>query len=170
MKIFLVGMMGSGKSYWMDRIGRKLKLAKYDLDHLVEGVEDRSIQQVFNESGEAHFRKIESAVLRSFSDKDDFILATGGGTPCFYENMDWMNEQGITIWLDEATNILAERLIPEKAHRPLIAHLSNEALAAYLEAKKEERTTFYSKAKYKLSGDEINEKNLLALLNKTIVP
>jgi shikimate kinase len=166
MKIFLVGMMGSGKNYWMDRLGRKLKLPKYDLDHLIEGVEDRKIQQIFGESGEDHFRKMESLVLRWFSDKDDFILATGGGTPCFYENMDWMNEQGITIWLDEATAILAERLIPEKAHRPLIAHLSNENLAAYLDAKKEEREIFYSKAKYKLSGDEITEENLLSLLNK----
>jgi shikimate kinase len=166
MKIFLIGMMGSGKSYWMDKLGQKLKLHRYDLDQLVEEDEGRSIREIFEESGEDHFRKIESAILKRFSDKDDFILATGGGAPCYFDNMEWMNKEGITIWLDEDTDALVERLIPEKAHRPLISHLDNDQLKKYLEQKKEERKRFYSRAKFTLTGEAINEKNMLSLIKE----
>lgn len=166
MKVFLIGMMGSGKSYWMDRLAKKIKLPRYDLDTLIENVEDRNIQQIFNESGEEHFRKMESIVLKWFGDKDEFILATGGGTPCFFNNIDWMNEQGITIWLDESIDVLTERLIPEKIYRPLIAHLSNDELKKYLEGKREERKKFYSKAKFTLAENNITEKNLLSLIKE----
>jgi shikimate kinase len=166
MKIFLIGMMGSGKTYWMDKLGRKLKLPRYDLDRLIEGVEDRNIRQIFEESGEEHFRKMESIVLKWFADKDDYILSTGGGTPCYFDNMEWMNNEGLTIWLDENIESLVERLIPEKVHRPLISHLNPAALKSYLEKKKEERMAFYSKAKFTLSGEAINEKNLLSLVKQ----
>lgn len=159
-------MMGSGKSYWMNRLAKKLKLPKYDLDLLIEGVEDRTIQQIFKESGEEHFRKMESIVLKWFADKDEFILATGGGTPCFYNNMEWMNNEGLTIWLDEPTGALVERLMPERSHRPLIEKLSEEKLQSYLEEKKEQRKVFYSQAKIILCGNEISEANLLSAIKK----
>lgn len=166
MKIFLIGMMGSGKSYWKDRLAKKLKLPKYDLDQLIEDVEDRTIQQIFEESGEDHFRKMESIVLKWFADKDEYILATGGGTPCFFDNMDWMNSQGITIWLDEDIDVLAERLIPEKAHRPLISELSDKKLKEFLEQKREERKSFYSRAQLTLQEKEISETNLLSMIKE----
>jgi len=159
-------MMGSGKSYWKDRLARKLNLPKYDLDNLIEGVEDRTIQEIFKESGEAHFRKMESIVLKWFADKDDFILATGGGTPCFFDNMDWMNSQGITIWLDENIDTLIQRLLPEKAHRPLIAKLSDKKLRAYLLEKHEERKPFYSKARHIVSEKELSEARLLSIIKQ----
>jgi shikimate kinase len=166
MKIFLIGMMGSGKNYWMNKISGKLKLQKYDLDQLIEGVEDRSIQQIFKESGEEHFRKMESIVLKWFEDKDDFILATGGGTPCFYDNIDWMNAQGLTIWLDEPIDALAKRLVPEKTHRPLISKMSDKNIKTFLRNKIEERDSFYKKAKYRLSGETINEQHLLSIIKE----
>jgi shikimate kinase len=164
MKIFLIGMTGSGKSYWMDILAKKTRLPKYDLDLLVEGVEDRSIAQIFKESGEEHFRKMESIVLKWFGDKDEFLLATGGGTPCFFDNMEWMNQHGLTIWLDEPIDLLLERLIPEKKHRPLIAKLSNKKLRTWLEDKAAERNLIYSQAKFRLRGAEITEANLLSLI------
>jgi shikimate kinase len=164
MKIFLLGMTGSGKSYWKDIIAKRIRIPKYDLDHLVEGVEDRSIMQIFKESGEEHFRKMESIVLKWFADKDQFILATGGGTPCFLDNMEWMNNHGLTIWLDEPVDLLLERLVPEKNQRPLIAKLSNKRLRNWLAEKTEERRHFYSQAKLKLSGQDITEENLLAMI------
>jgi shikimate kinase len=166
MKIFLIGMMGSGKTFWMDRLGRKLKLPRYDLDKLIEGVEDRTIRQIFEESGEEHFRKMESIVLKWFADKDEFILSTGGGTPCYFDNIDWMNQEGLTIWLDENINVLAERLTPEKAHRPLISHLDEDGLIEFLKYRRQERLPFYSKAKLTLREDDINEKNLLSLIKQ----
>ena len=164
MKIFLVGMMGSGKSYWMDRLAKKLKIPRYDLDHLIEKVEDRSIQQIFEESGEEHFRKMESIVLKWFADKDEFILAIGGGAPCFHNNMEWMNKEGLTIWLDEPTDALIQRLVPEKTHRPLISALNDNELYSYLEEKKTERRKFYGQAKFIVSGNDINEAYLLSLI------
>ncbi len=166
MKIFLIGLMGSGKSYWTDRLSRKLRLQRYDLDKLVEGVEDRTISRIFEESGEAHFREMESIVLKWFGDRDEFILATGGGTPCFHNNMEWMNEEGLTIWLDESTDTLVERLSQEQNHRPLIAGLSEKELKAYLDEKKAERRLFYEKAKVILPGDQITEKKLLSLIKE----
>ena len=166
MKIFLIGMMGCGKSYWMNKLSGKLKLPKYDLDQLIESVEDRSISQIFKESGEDHFRKMESIILKWFADKDEFILATGGGTPCYHNNIDWMNEQGITIFLDEPIDVLVERLIPEKKHRPLILKLNDKKLNTYLQEQKEERKKFYTKAKYSLQGDAITENNLMSLIKQ----
>jgi shikimate kinase len=166
MKIFLIGMMGCGKSYWMNKLSGKLKMPRYDLDQLIEAVEDRSIAEIFKESGEDHFRKMESIVLKWFADKDEFILATGGGTPCYHNNMDWMNEQGITIFLDEPIDLLMERLLPERSNRPLIARLTDKKLRTYLEEKRDERNSFYSKAKYSLSGDAITEHNLLTLIKE----
>ncbi len=159
-------MMGCGKSYWMNKLSGRFKVPKYDLDQLIENVEDRTIPQIFKESGEDHFRKMESIVLKWFADKDEFILATGGGTPCYHNNMDWMNEQGITIFLDEPIDVLADRLTPEKRHRPLISKLSDKKLKSYLEEKINERNAVYTKAKYVLKGDDISEQNLLSLINK----
>jgi shikimate kinase len=166
MKIFLIGMMGSGKSFWTDKLARKLRLPKYDLDSLIQNVEDRSIQQIFDESGEEHFRKMETIVLKWFADRDEYILATGGGTPCFNDNMQWMNQEGLTIWLDETVQALLKRLIPEKSHRPLISKLSDKQLERYLAEKKEERRSFYSQAQFTLSGNDINEENLLSLIKE----
>jgi shikimate kinase len=95
--------------------------------------------------------------LRLFSKKPKFVLATGGGTPCFNDNMSWMNKHGITIWIDEPVMVLVERLQKEKAHRPLISSLTDEELHSFLEKKYLERFTFYSKSKYHLLGGEISQ-------------
>lgn len=157
MKIFLIGMMGSGKSYWSRVLAKKLKTGGYDLDFLIESHEEKSISEIFAEDGEAYFRKSEGKILRWFGEKKTFVLATGGGTPCFDDNMDWMNKQGITIWIDEPVSTLVERLLPEKEHRPLIRSLSEPELAQFLTDKLNEREPFYSKAKHRLSGKEIND-------------
>ena len=118
-KIFLIGMMGSGKSYWTKKLSKKLKCGGYDLDNVVEINEEKTIAEMFEQDGEEYFRKAEAKVLRWFGEKKTFILATGGGTPCFHDNMNWMNKHGITIWLDEPIEILVERLKPGKELRPL---------------------------------------------------
>ncbi len=164
MKVFLIGLMGSGKSYWATQLAKKLKTGGYDLDSLIENLEDKTIAEMFDEDGEDYFRKAEAKLLRWFGEKKAFVLATGGGTPCFNDNMGWMNKQGITIWLDEEIDTLVERLLPEKAHRPLIRDLSDADLKAYLINKRAERAAFYGQATYCLSGKEIS----LAGLQKMI--
>lgn len=93
-------------------------------------------------------------------------MATGGGTPCFADNMEWMNKQGITIWMDEPVDILVERLIPEKAHRPLIRDLSDKELFDFLVNKRKEREAFYGLAQHHLSGGSITEANFKKIIQQ----
>jgi shikimate kinase len=166
MKIFLVGLMGSGKSYWTKQLAKKYKTGGYDLDYLIEVKEEKTIAEIFTEDGEDYFRKVESTVLKWFAEKKTYVLATGGGAPCFFDNMDWMNKQGITIWLDEPLTAIAARLAPEKEHRPLIAKLSDSELLAFLEKQRESRLPFYSSAQIHLQDQTITPDSFKKALAK----
>jgi shikimate kinase len=166
LRIFLVGMMGSGKTYWADKLKKKLKIPAYDLDNLVEIMEEQTIAEMFAEKGEEYFRKEESKMLRLFKEKKSFILSCGGGTPCFNDNMQWMNKNGITVWLNETVEVLSGRLAEEKEQRPLIKDLDDDGLKEFLQRKLEERKEYYEQAKYKLSGDQLTESGLIKLLRE----
>ncbi|MEK0423020.1 MAG: hypothetical protein RLZ95_930 [Bacteroidota bacterium] len=156
-KIFLIGMMGSGKSFWTKKIAKWIKSAGYDLDSLIEMNEEKTITEIFNEDGEEYFRKTESKILKWFKEKKKYVLATGGGTPCNQDNIDFMKKEGIIIWLDEPIDVLVHRLSFGKEHRPLIAHLNDQELGNFLQTKLLERQPFYQQANYKLTGDKITE-------------
>jgi shikimate kinase len=166
MKIFLVGLMGSGKSYWTKQLAKKYKTGGYDLDYLIEVKEEKTIAEIFAEDGEDYFRKVESTVLKWFAEKKTYVLATGGGAPCFFDNMAWMNKQGVTIWLDEPLPVIASRLAPEKEHRPLIAKLSDSELLAFLEMQRAERLSFYSAAQIHLQDQTITPDSFKKALAK----
>ncbi len=166
MKIFLIGMMGTGKTYWCKKLAKKLKVGGYDLDFLIESHEERTIAEIFAEEGEAYFRRAESRILHWFQEKKAFVLATGGGTPCFHENMHWMNEQGITIWIDEPVDVLMARLQPEKEHRPLIKNLSDAELKQFLTDKLVQRYPFYHQATYHVQGDAISDAGFAKILKQ----
>ena len=165
-KIFLVGMMGSGKSYWTKKIAKWIKSAGYDLDHLIEMNEEKTISEIFAEDGEEQFRKMEAKILRWFKEKKKYVLATGGGTPCFQDNMAWMKKEGIVIWLDESVEVIVKRLMDEKAHRPLIANLNEGELTKFIQGKLIERHSFYSQANYRLSSDQITDAKLKQLISQ----
>ncbi|TAG30509.1 MAG: shikimate kinase [Sphingobacteriia bacterium] len=166
MKVFLLGMMGSGKSYWTKLLATKYKTGGYDLDSLIESLEEKTITEIFESEGEAHFRQLEADTLRWFAQKKTFILATGGGTPCFHNNMEWMNKEGLTIWIDEPIEILAGRLSAEKSHRPLLKNLTDDALIEWLQTKLSERTASYSLAQIRLQSNEISLINLTKLIDQ----
>lgn len=166
MKLFLIGMMGTGKTYWCKKLAKKLKVGGYDLDFLIESHEERTIAEIFAENGEAYFRRTESNILHWFREKKAFVLATGGGTPCYHENMQWMNEQGITIWIDEPVDTLLQRLKPEKQHRPLIKDLSDEELKQFLTEKLVQRYPFYHQATYHLKGDAISDAGFAKIIKQ----
>jgi shikimate kinase len=166
MKIFLIGMMGTGKTYWCKKLAKKLKVGGYDLDFLIESHEERTIAEIFAEEGEAYFRRTETKILHWFKEKKSFVLATGGGTPCFHENMQWMNEQGITVWIDEPVEVLMARLQPEKEHRPLIKKLSDAELKQFLTEKLVQRYPFYHQATYHLQGDAISDAGFAKILKQ----
>jgi shikimate kinase len=163
-KIFLIGMMGSGKSYWADKLKKKLKVAAYDLDSLVEMMEEKSIKEIFEEDGEEYFRKAEAKMLRLFSEKKQFIVSCGGGTACYNDNMKWMNKHGITVWIDEPVETLCERLSKEKFHRPLIKDLDDQSLKSFLKKQLEERTAFYDQCAYRLNSKELSETTFLKII------
>ena len=166
MKIFLVGLMGSGKSYWTKQLAKKYKTGGYDLDYLIEVKEEKTIAEIFTEDGEDYFRKAESTVLKWFAEKKTYVLATGGGAPCFFDNMAWMNKQGVTIWLDEPIAVIAARLAPEKAHRPLIANLSDSELISFLEKQRVDRFPFYNAAQVHMQDQTITSDSFKKALAK----
>jgi shikimate kinase len=165
-KIFLIGMMGSGKSFWTKKIAKWIKSAGYDLDDLIEMTEEKTIAEIFEEEGEDYFRKIEAKILRWFKEKKKYVLATGGGTSCFQDNMDWMKKEGVVIWLDESLEVLVERLSLERAHRPLIASLSDTGLVHFLQQKLVERHAYYQQAHYRLTSHQITESELKKIIAK----
>ncbi len=165
-KLFLIGMMGSGKTYWAEKLKKKSKIPAYDLDALVEMMEEKTVAEIFEEDGEEYFRKAEAKMLRLFAEKKQFILSCGGGTACYNDNMKWMNIHGITIWLDETAETLAERLSKEKSTRPLIKHLDDNALKDFLNKKLKEREVFYSQATYRLCEENLNEKAFSKVLKE----
>ncbi len=165
-RIFLIGMMGSGKSYWAEKLKKKFKIPAYDLDALIEMMEEKTVAEIFEEDGEEYFRKAEAKMLRLFAEKKMFILSCGGGTACYNDNMNWMNKQGITIWLDAPVETLAERLSKEKSRRPLIKTLKDIALKDFLTKKLEEREPFYNRAAYRLSEEDLNENAFSKILKE----
>jgi shikimate kinase len=165
-KIFLIGMMGSGKSYWTGKIAKWIKSGAYDLDTLIELNEEKTISEIFADHGETYFRNVEAQILKWFKEKKKYVLATGGGTPCNQANMDWMKKEGVVIWLDESIEVLVKRLENEKEQRPLIASLNNQELAGFLQNKILERTPFYQQAHYRLSSEQISEAVLKKLIQK----
>jgi shikimate kinase len=160
--VFLVGMMCSGKRDCCKQLVKHLNFNGIDLDALIEERHHQSIANIFEQSGEAYFRKEEAAVLREIGILKHTIIATGGGTPCFHQNIQWMNEHGITV--NTPVNVLVQRLWHEKKHLPLIAHFENvNDLEVFLNKKLEERNEFYA-----LALIHMNEINLSihSLLNE----
>ncbi len=166
-KIFLIGMMGSGKSYWGKKLSERLHFDFIDLDEELVKEEGRDINKIFQESGEQYFRDKETELLNRFIvEKEGFIMATGGGVPCFNNNISLMNNHGITIWLNESPEIIFRRLLPEKIHRPLLKELNNEELFDFILLKLAERKAYYRKAKYIIKSTEITDtfnNNLISL-------
>lgn len=144
--IFLVGFMGCGKSH----IG--LKLADYlycpfvDLDQQVEKKADKTINAIFAQQGEAWFRLLERRALHDTVSRIPGVIATGGGIPCYFNNIEWMNKHGLTIFLDTDEDVLFQRLWKGRAKRPLVRKFSPENLKHFIRLKMIERRPFYEKA------------------------
>ncbi len=146
MKIFLLGFMGSGKSYWGKKLSTSLDLPCFDLDKEIEKNEGLSIAAIFEAYGEAKFRQLEAQYLRLLAEKEALLLSCGGGTPCFSENMQFMNNNGTTLWLDVPVAVMVTRLKRNKNKRPLIKNLSDSELRLFVEEKLKERRAYYEQA------------------------
>lgn len=146
--IFLTGFMGSGKSYWGRIWAQQSGYVFYDLDAEIEAAQQKTIAQIFELNGEPYFRNLETAALQDFEKKQRCIIACGGGTPCFNNNMQWMNAHGTTIYLKATPQEIVHRVSGEQAQRPLIKNLSAPELLPFIQNKLQERESFYMQAKH----------------------
>jgi Shikimate kinase len=150
--------MSSGKSHWGKLLSRKLDIPFFDLDDQVVSSEGKSINDIFIENGEEYFRQKEKEILHIISESHDtFIMATGGGTPCYYNNIDYMNQAGLTVWISTPVDTLFKRLVKEKEHRPLIKNLTDVQLKNYIIKKFSDRKIFYEQAAVIIEEEDITE-------------
>jgi shikimate kinase len=164
MKVFLLGLPGSGKSTMGRRLAAGLALPFVDLDEEIEQETGQRVQQIFKEFGESHFRKEEARVLREWcASATDFVMATGGGTPCFHENLTIINQAGSSVFLDVPARIIVERILKtDLSSRPLFAGVHPENLKESIEFMRSQRMPFYRQAHlvvdHQVTSDEISRK------------
>ncbi|MFM2139662.1 MAG: hypothetical protein RJA57_1969 [Bacteroidota bacterium] len=162
MRIYLIGFMGSGKSHWGRQLGQKLGIPFFDLDEQVVAQAGKPIAEMFEADGEEAFRQLESETLHILTEShDSFVMACGGGTPCFFNNIDYMNRSGVTLWIHTPLDVLHERLVREKASRPLIRDLSDEALRAFIARKFAGRRIYYEQAAIVVEQDPLELHHLI---------
>lgn len=162
MKIFLVGLPGSGKSTIAKRLSEILEFRLIDTDEEICQKEKSSIEDIFKYKGEDYFRECERKILNEIVSEDHLIVSTGGGLPCFFNNMKIINENGISIFLNVPPPVIADRLwVHENQNRPLIQGKTKEQLLEFLVLKLKERLAFYRQSKIELEGSEINAKEIV---------
>ena len=155
--IFLIGFMGCGKSYWGRHLSEKLGWPFLDLDDHISALAGHSIAHIFSTSGEAGFRALEHEALLALEHLPPTLIATGGGTPCFYEHMEWMNAHGTTLYLNLSPAELANRLQHQKETRPLLSAVKNADLEHFIAEKLEARAPFYLQAHHILTQNNAAE-------------
>ncbi len=149
-RIILIGYMGSGKTTVGKALSKETGMMFYDLDWYIENRMRKSVSQIFAERGEEGFRKIEYNMLHEVAEFEDVIISCGGGTPCFFDNIDYMNLQGDVVYLKSKPETLYQHLLMAKVERPLLKNKTEEELIAYITEHLKEREPFYSKARYTL--------------------
>lgn len=157
--------MGSGKTHWGRIWAGVHELPFHDLDEVIEKAEQRSILDIFEKSGEKYFRFQESIALRSMAAFDHGIIACGGGAACFDENINWMNENGLTIYLHASPLELLENIMKEKDKRPLLSKVNEAELLFFIQKKLEERIHFYEQAKIRLRVEDLNENSFKKIVS-----
>jgi len=154
--------MACGKTTLGKELAHKLDLSFLDLDKYLEKKYFKTISQIFEEEGESGFRLKEQACLQEVSEFEDVVIATGGGAPCFFDNVQVMNRTGVCIFLDVEADELAERLRHSKSERPLVKGKSPEELVGFIEGMLEKRRPYYEQAEYTLTGGNITVSEILS--------
>ena len=157
-RLILIGFMGSGKTTLGRALAKALGLTFIDLDNYIELRRCKSINRIFEESGEDGFRTIERNLLHEVCEFEDVIISAGGGTPCFFDNIDYMNSQGTTIYLQVPNERLLERLKIAKSRRPLLKDKNDEEIKAFIDEQLARREQFYLKADHIFAADRLEDK------------
>ncbi|MDL2323049.1 shikimate kinase [Bacteroidales bacterium OttesenSCG-928-A17] len=154
-QLFLIGYMGSGKTTLGKCLAKKLGLSFIDIDLFIGNRFRKSIDQIFREYGEEKFREMEHAILREIVGFEDTVISTGGGTPCFFNNMGLMKEYGTTIYLKVDSEELTKRLKNGKNNRPLLKDKSNTELQEFIEENIKKRETYYNEADFIVPAEKL---------------
>ena len=149
-RIVLIGYMGSGKTTVGKALAKEIGLPFYDLDWYIESRMRKKVSQIFAERGEEGFRQIERNMLHEVAEFEDVVISCGGGTPCFFDNMEYLNQQGQVVYLRCEPEVLRQHLLMGKGDRPLLKGKSPEELISYISEQVDYREQFYTKARYTL--------------------
>lgn len=149
--------MGAGKTTVGKALSKELGIPFYDLDWYIESRMRKTVPQLFAERGEEGFRKIEYNMLHEVAEFEDVVISCGGGTPCFFDNIDYLNGQGQVVYLKASPEVLYKHLMMGKTERPLLKGKSSEELITFIREQLDKREAFYSKAQYVLDVDLMDD-------------
>lgn len=162
MKIYLIGFMGAGKTHWGRLLSQKLSIPFFDLDEQVTEHAGKTITEIFATEGEEQFRIQEKEALHIITEShNSLVMACGGGTPCYFNNIDYMKQSGAVIWINTPVEILFQRLVKEKEKRPLIRNLSDEQLKNFIVKKFADRKIYYEQANVKVEEEPVQLEKLI---------
>jgi shikimate kinase len=171
MKIYLIGLPSSGKTTLGKQLAQAIQSEFIDMDDLIEQKEQQTISAIFAKKGEDYFRKVEQEMLNQLVEGDDEnqIISTGGGVPCFFDNMEKMDSNGMTIYLKVSPKELVRRLTGTgTASRPLLQGKKDDELEKEIIKKLKQRDPYYSQAKHVLDGDKLHVNDLINLVKYVI--
>lgn len=154
-RLFLIGFMAAGKTTLGKALARDLGLQFIDLDHYIENRYCCTVSQLFAERGEEAFRQIEHNLLHEVAEFEDVVISTGGGTPCFFDNMEYMNSMGITVFLNAAVEVIHTRLTIARVQRPLVKGKTADELRQYITSMLAQRLPYYTQARYTFCADHL---------------
>lgn len=166
-KIFLIGLPGSGKTTLGKQLAIQLQLPFIDLDKMIERRAAKTIAEIFNKEGEEAFRQVESNELKiQINESVSFVMATGGGAPCFANNLQALKDAGTVVFLNVPAKTIGERIQAETGQRPLLKNETPDSLKDRIEFLRSQRINFYKQAHITLSGDSITVDDLMKALQK----
>jgi shikimate kinase len=163
-RVYLIGFMGCGKTSWGKKLATGLGYNFIDLDHVLEAQVGSTIAEYFASHGEDAFRKLESEVLKQTEYPENVIVSTGGGLPCFFDHMEWMNRHGQTLYIQLSPKGLASRLENAKTPRPVLQGKKGEELVEFIEHKLAEREGFYLQATHYIDGIDMSVEKLVEIV------
>ena len=154
--------MGVGKSHWGKILSEKLQLRFFDLDQQIQQYTSRTIVDIFATEGEEYFREVEKECLYSITNAHtQFVMSCGGGTPCYFNNIDFMKKQGVVVWLDSSLETIFIRLKAEKDSRPLIRELNDDQLRDFILKKTLDRKIYYEQSSLRVEEDLVDADTLI---------
>ncbi|HCD77467.1 MAG TPA: shikimate kinase [Prevotella sp.] len=168
-RIILIGYMGAGKTTVGRELAKELGLMFYDLDWYITSRMRRTVAQLFEEHGEDGFRQIERNMLHEVAEFENIVLSCGGGTPCFFDNMDYMNQKGETVYLKATPEVLYAHLKMGKGVRPLLLNKTPEQVETFVKTQLKEREPFYTKAKHTFDVSLLDNSEKIHVSVKNII-